>query len=148
LYTTFATVETQSRRQFCNEYPVELQTAVLSLSAGRSHTEEIEHLLEELPAATVLGADALMSLVGERLGTVFGSTFCIAYRQRDLDFDPVFVTGDVAREPLTGDRMDMIARTLSRRLGPVRLDSRGRSELEPALACDVKRALGAWRLLS
>jgi hypothetical protein len=114
----------------------------LFFSSRRTNTEDIERLLDELPAAAARGADAFVQFVGENLGSAFGSTFCVVYERRGQGFHPAFVSGEATAQPLSEDGCRVIARVLGRRLGPIRLDRRGRAPRDPGISDGVREALG------
>ena len=113
----------------------------LFFSDGRSHTEEIEHLLEELPGIAAQEADALMDHVGARLEAILGPEFCIVYERDGQGFDPTFVGGSAQAQPLSEESSQGISDVLGKRIGPMGLDSRGRRRADPEIARHVRAAL-------
>jgi len=109
---------------------------------GKTQTEEIEHLLEELPAAAAGGTDALLHFVGERLDAAFEPTFCVVYERQEETFHPAFVAGDAPAHPLPEAGCRVIAHVLDKRLGPIRLDTRGRTQRDATISKGVREALG------
>jgi hypothetical protein len=113
----------------------------LFFSTGLSETEEVERLLEELPSMSTAGADALRALVGERLDAIFEPTSCVVYQLREDEFEPGFVATDAPVHPLSAEDTQVILRALHKRLGPMRLDSRGSSHKDAIPTQSVRAAL-------
>jgi hypothetical protein len=112
-------------------------------SSGRSHIEEVEQLLEELPDTAVGGAGALLDLVATRVEAIFGPTFCVVYWHQGDGFEPACVAGDARPQPLSSESTRVVRGFLARRIGPMRFDRRGRRREDPAIAEGVRAALHA-----